>query len=142
MPEVEDMETKERRRSTTELWLPRNVLIICMAAAAVVSLLISFPTVLVVESQSNDRIRANAVNMCDGSNLLRGFALIATQAREGSPSRNLAQDLLKIRDCEASYDAGRIIAVDEHVEREYLKALMERRRVAIRDGGRRLEVMP
>ena len=136
MPEESDMEYKERRRSTTELWLPRNVVMICAAFAAIVSLAVALATVLIVTRSVNKPIRTSALNMCDGTNMLRGFARLATHENKPKPPdpNNLADYLLRIRDCEKTFDRQRITHVDVATEVEFLTALANFRRVRIRDG--------
>jgi hypothetical protein len=133
-----------RMSSTTEMWLERKRLVIHAVVAACVSLLVAGVTTLVVSAEVNEKLRVSNVTSCDGSNLLRGYALLATA--DGKPKNpepgSLGDLLLKIRDCEATFERDRIVPVENHVEREFLAALASGRRVAVRDSGRRLELLP
>lgn len=123
--------------SVTLHWLNLRLLIVVVTLTTTVSLLVSLGTVLLVQSEANRAVRVGVVNSCDGANLLRGFARLATH--RGTPTlpddHNLADWLLRIRDCEATYDTGHVVVIAPVRELAYLRLLAHRQRVAVRDGG-------
>lgn len=134
----------DRRKSSSGLWIPKSAIIFCVALAIAASMLISLATVLVVQNQTNDRLQKVYVNMCDGVNLLRGFARIATHGGKPEPpdENNLGDWLLRIRDCEETYRTGIVATIDADEEVSYLTALSKHKRVAVRDQGQKLVPIP
>jgi Na+-transporting NADH:ubiquinone oxidoreductase subunit NqrC len=118
------------------MWLNRNTLIVVVAVSVFCSCIVSGVTVWVMGKQTNAGLRTVQINMCDGTNMLRGFARLATHGGKAQPPnpRNLADFLLRIRDCEATFDEKRVVHVSDEVEVEFLLELSKFRRVAIRDG--------
>lgn len=115
-------------------WLNRRLIIVVVAVSLTGALLISALTVAVITSSTNAAFREAAINGCDGSNLLRGFARLATHGGRPTVPDNadLADWLLRIRDCGASYDRGHVVTINAGEERAYLAQLAERKRVAVR----------
>jgi hypothetical protein len=115
-------------------WLNRRLIWIVVALAASVSLLVALATVLVVTTQASNLARTNAIGGCDGVNLIRGDARLLTHRDMPTKpdDRNLTDWLLRLRNCPATYDQGRIVIVPASVEFRYLKLLAARHRVAIR----------
>lgn len=108
------------------------------AVSTVVALAVSLAAFLLVTKEANDGFRTSAVSACDGTNLLRGVARLAFH--HWRPTRpSLPPDyLLRIRDCEATYDQQRVVLVDESVELRFLTELSRGRRVAVRNHGETL----
>jgi hypothetical protein len=147
-------------------WLSRRLIFTVLAASAGVSLLVAVITVAIVQSQANTVLRreqvhadtalrvaqrenarlsrTNAIGGCDGVNLIRGDARLLTH--RGMPTkpddRNLTDWLLRLRDCPATYEQGRIVIVPGDVEFAYLKRLAARHRVAIRHDARGWHLLP
>lgn len=125
----------DRRQGTTGVWLNRQTLIASILASIIISLVVSIATVLSVQGQTNSSFRTVSVNACDGANLIRGVARLLLHDWKPQPPSNRSDQLLRIRDCEATYDRKRIVIAEEDVELEYLRRLSEGTRVAIRNGG-------
>jgi hypothetical protein len=137
-----------------------------LAASAGVSLIVVVITVAIIQSQTNtvlrdQQVRAdnalraaqresarlsriNAIGGCDGVNLIRGDARLLTHRDMPTrpDDRNLTDWLLRLRDCPATYDQGRIVIVPPDVELAYLKRLAHRHRVAIRHDAHGWHLLP
>lgn len=141
---MSDSSTDHDQHQVTLRWLNARLIIVVIATSFVTALVVGGVVALVVQQQANAAFREASVSNCDGSNLLRGFARLATN--RGVPTRpndsNLGDWLLRIRDCETSYDEGRVVVISSSNEVMYLTALAAHRRVAVRDGGKKLVAIP
>jgi hypothetical protein len=137
-------------------WLDRRLIWVVTALTIAVSLIVALITVLIVQTQANSVLRreqqrsdqalriaqranaglarTNAIGGCDGVNLIRGDARLLTHRDMPTKpdDQNLTDWLLRLRNCPATYDQGRIVIVPASVELRYLKLLAARHRVAIR----------
>lgn len=132
--------TPAELHEVTLRWLNRRLLIVVVCLSAGVALIVGLVTALVVAHQANagfHRVertnanleRINAVESCDGVNLLRGHDRLKSSDKRSDV-------LLRIRDCPATYDRGRIVVLSRREERVYLLALAHQHRVAARHGRR------
>lgn len=140
-----------RPQEVTLKWMNGRVLTVVVLVSIATSASVGTVLALTVGDQANRALkreqnevirlsRTAAINGCDGSNLLRGDARLLThRLKPTRPDNNDLSDwLLRLRDCEKTYDQGRIVLLSSEVEYRFLQALSRRHRVAIRDGGRRL----
>jgi hypothetical protein len=127
-------------------WLNARLIVVVVAVAAVVSLIVVAATALIIQEQINGDLRVtvdrdahlarrDAINGCDGANLMRGFARIATHHGHATrPDDHVLSDwLLRIRDCPATYDRARIVVLPPNEEVAFLMALSHLHRVAVRE---------
>jgi hypothetical protein len=142
---------RPERPPVTLLWLNRRLIVVVVSVAAIVSTLVSIVLLLMVGGQltardvrTDSQIRDTQVQICDGTNLLRGFARLAIHGFKPTlpDPHNLGDYLLRIRDCQESYDQARIIVIPGAREQAFLAELALMHRVAVRDGGRRFVLIP
>lgn len=127
--------SEDDHRPVTIHWLNTRLIAIVIAVTFAGSMIVSAATVAVVSHGTNEGFRTASVNGCDGSNLLRGVALLALPGEDSS-----LRGLLHVRDCGATYDSGRVVNVDAGQEDRFLTELAANHRVAVR--GKRLVRIP
>lgn len=147
-------------------WLNARTVLTVVLVSAGVSLCVGLVTTLLVASQANSALRdeqvradaalraeqakvarlsrINGINGCDGTNLLRGDARLLINGLKPAPPnpRRLSDWLLRVRNCPATYDSGRIVVASREAEYRYLIALAHRHRVALRVAGSRVTLIP
>lgn len=132
------------RRGVTIHWLNARLIAVVCAVSTVTALVVCVVTLIVVQGQANTALRTSAILGCDGANLLRGVARLLTH--EGKPTvpddNNLVDSLLRVRDCETTYDEERVVSCQPAQEFQFLARLADRQRVAVREGCRRFEPIP
>jgi hypothetical protein len=137
------MADRDQHPTVSLRWLNARTIAIVVIVALGTAGFVGGAVAFLVQKESNGALRTNSILACDGVNLIRGDARLLTHHLKPTypDPKDPADWLLRLRDCEATYDRQRIVIVSRGVEYRYLVELAMHHRVAIRDGGRRLVPM-